>query len=229
MQNRTIMTMRIFPVIPLLLIFFAPSAGVSQTAAAAGAVSAPSTLLQPAIRDLRQTLSLLQPDKWKLPGPIHDETSADIESIRRDVESTLPPLLANADASPDSATRLLPVLRNIDALYEVLLRVTERAQLTAPQPQSAALVQSGISLEGVRRAFGGRLQDVAAAAEKQVRDLQGTVKAQQVQIAAATSAPAPTPVPCTPPVRTKPKPKASAKAAPKPSTTPTPPAATTKP
>ncbi len=153
--------------------------------------SAPSAILQPALDGLQRTLGLLRTDKWKASGEVRKEAEANIGSIRRDLESTLPPLLATADGGPDSVARMLPVFRNVEALYDVLLRVAAAGDLAAPGQQSAAIEEARARLEEGRRALGDRLQAVAVAEEQQVRDLQAAVHA--VPAAAAPVACVPQP------------------------------------
>ena len=165
-------------------------------------------------------------DKWKR-GTVRTETSDKINLIIKDLKETLPPLMAAGDAAPGMMSKQLPVSRNIDALYDVVLRVFEAARVAAPPDQIAQLDQALAGLNTARMTYGDRLQDSAIAVEKQVGDLQSTVKA-QADIKCSTPAPVMVPVcppPPTPPkVRRKPKPPATTK----PQTTPAP-ATTTSP
>lgn len=158
------------------------------------ATQSPSATLQPALDDLQQVLGSLRPDKWKGPGEMREEASANIDSIHRDLEGTLPSLLATADAAPNSVAQILPAFRNIEALYDVLLRVTEAGNLYAPNEQKQALEQTRAKLEDARRSLGERVQALAVAHEKQIHDLQAAVH---------TMATAPAPVCPAPPPPTK--------------------------
>lgn len=172
----------------------------------------PSSILQPALDALTQTLGTLRLDKWKAPVTLRDETETNIGSIRRDIDTTLPPLLASADAKPESVSQILPAFRNIEALYDVVLRVAQVARVSAPAPQSAALDQAMADLDSARRALGDRLQTAALAQEKQVADLQAALRAVP---------PPPPPAPVTPPPAPTPKkrkPKPAQKPTPAPST-----------
>jgi outer membrane biosynthesis protein TonB len=171
---------------------------------------------------VQQTVAALKLEKWKR-GTVRNETGDRIAVILRDLRDTLPPLLTAADADPGTMSKQLPVSRNVAALYDVLLRVFEAARVAAPPDQIAALDQSLAGLNTARIAFDDRLQDSLAALEKQVGDLQSTVKAQ-----AAFKCPTPPPpvVPVCPPPPT-PKPKRRPKP---PATTPqAPPTTTTTP
>ena len=153
----------------------------------------PSATLQPSLDELQHALSTLRPDKWKAPDDVRREAAANISSIRNDLETTLPPLLASADASPVSVARALPAFRNIEALYDVLLRVTGVANLSAPNQQSAALEQARASLEDGRRTFGDRLQAAALADEQRLHSLEATVRAAPPAPEPAAACPPPPP------------------------------------
>ena len=83
-----------------------------------------STQLQPALSAVRQATDLTRVDKWKR-GNIRDEAAQNISQIQKDIDVTLPPMLRDADTAPASLSKLLPISRNISALYDVLLRVVE--------------------------------------------------------------------------------------------------------
>lgn len=156
----------------------------------------PSAIMQPSLDALQQILDVLQPEKWKASGRVREETAANINSIRRDLATTLPPLLATADSTPDSVAHVLPAYRNIEALYDVLLRVTETSKLSAPSQQAVTLAKTLASLEEGRRALGEQIQAAALNRDQQLHDLQAAVRTAQ-------HAPAPAPVTCPPPPRTK--------------------------
>lgn len=113
--------------------------------------------------------------------------------MQKDLQTTLPPLLAAADAAPASAAASLPVLLNLDALYSVLLRVTIASRNSAPRPENTALEQAATLLDGARRSLGEAVLASAKASEQRVSDLQAATAQQQQaaqQQAAATKVPA---------------------------------------
>jgi hypothetical protein len=172
---------------------------------------AASGLLQPALTTVQQTVTTLRLDKWKR-GTVRDETGENINAILRDVQVTLPPLLGAADAAQGTVSSVLPVSRNINSLYDVLLRVVEAARVSAPADEIVQLQQALINLGGARRILDDRLQEAVAAQEKQIVELRGTVKVQ-----AAIKCPAPPATPAcatpTPPRKARKKPATPAKPA----------------
>lgn len=171
-----------------------PAAPPPAGAAAAPSTTLPSVLFAPAVVQVRQALTVIRPDKWKIPGPVSEETVANIGSIQHDLDYTLPGLFATADSNPASVSEVLPTYRNVEALYEVLLRVTEISTLAAPAQQSVALQQALIALETSRRTLGDQLQASAINQAHAIVALQGDLRTSQAAVVAAKAA-----VPACPP------------------------------
>lgn len=163
------------------------------------AAAAPSSLLQPSLDTVRQTLTGLRVEKWRR-GSVRDEANADINSIVVDLQQRVPGLLKDADAAPETLSKTLPVSRHVDALYDVLLRVVEAARMAAPDDQANQLRNSLQNLEKARLALDDSMEQAASSQEKQLVDLRVTVQKQ-----AAFKCPAPPPPPeCPKPVVRKP-------------------------
>ena len=174
----------------------------------------PSALLQPALDTLEQAIGVLKVEKWK-GGSVRAEAGTNVSSIMRDLQSTLPPMLKEADAAPGTMSKVLPVSRNIDALYDVVLRVVDSASVSAPGEQLAPMQDAMTGLSKARHALDDRILDMAAAREKQIGDLQVALKNQPAPVCPVAPPPPPPPAPKKPaPKKKKPKPA-------------TPPAATT--
>ena len=185
--------------------------------------------LHPALESVHKTLDALRLDKWKK-GSIRDEAGQNISQIIRDIDVNLPPLLQVADAAPGTLSKVLPVSRNVNALYDVLLRVSEASRISGPDDQAAQLQQALVTLGNARIALGNRIQGSSESLEKQVVDLRTTI---QNNAAQRTPVPVPVALPCIPPpphhTTKKTTAKPAAKPAPKPATTTTTPPATNKP
>jgi hypothetical protein len=166
---------------------------------------------------LEQTITGLQLEKWKK-GPVREEAAANISSIQRDLESTLPSLLAAADQAPGAMSKTLPVSRNVAALYDVLLRVVDSARMVAPGDQFTQLQDAMTGLEKGRHGLDDQMQDRSTTQEKQIGDLQVALKTRPVPVCPVTPPPAELP-PAKKVVPKKRKP-AAAKPAAKPATTP---------
>jgi hypothetical protein len=202
-------------------VFFPPMLCAAQTAASGGPTAsgtgpasstftpaAPSEILKPALEEVLQTVDAVKLDKWKR-GSVRDEAGNNIDAIQRYMSGTLPDLIKEGDAAPGTLSKMLPISRNIDALYDVLVHVEEAARVSAPGDQVGQLQQAMADLEKARIAFGNQLQQTAAVQEKQMVELHTTVQTQAASLKAA-AAPKPEPKCPAPPAPAKKK-KAPAK------------------
>jgi hypothetical protein len=125
----------------------------AQTAAPGGATPL-SASVRPALSQVAQTLNAVSTRRWKAPQPVRDEADGNITSIQRDLNGTLAGLLQQADSTPGSVPAAFAVYRNLDALYDTLLRVVETAELAAPENEASQLESALKSLEGARGSLG---------------------------------------------------------------------------
>lgn len=193
---------------------------------AAPAPVAPSALLQPSLDGVKQSLGALNLDKWKR-GSIREEATRDVGAILQDVQENVPPLMRDADAAPGALSKVLPLSRHIDALYDVVLRVEEAARVAAPGEQVDQLQIALKNLGDARFALDKQLLDTATAQEQQLVELHKTVLAQASFKCPVPVAPAPVPCPKPTPRRTVKKkptpPAATQQKAPAATTPPAPP------
>jgi len=175
-----------------------------------------SAIVQPALGDVQRSISGLNIARWKAPSEVRNAAQQNAASIQRDLTNTLPALLSQADASPGVVPPAFSVYRNIDALYDVLLRVNETALLAAPQNESDTLYSALQKLEAARKQLGDTILTASQEREAQLVKLQAAVNAATAVQAPAT--PAKTAVvddgpATTPPVKKKKKPAAKPPAA----------------
>jgi hypothetical protein len=168
-----------------------PAASTASPTGAAFTPAAPSDILQRSLDEVQQTVGAVKLDKWKR-GSVRDEAENNIDAIQRYMQGTLPALIKEGDAAPGTLSKVLPISRNVDALYDVLVHVVEASRVSAPGDQVGQLQQALADLEKARVIFGNQLQQTAAVQEKQMVDLRTTVQTQAVSLkAAATPPPAP--------------------------------------
>jgi TolA-binding protein len=159
--------------------------------------------------NVRQTLEGVRIDKWKR-GSIRDEADGNITTIQRDLQGTLPSLMKTADDAPTTISKVLPVSRNVDALYDVLVHIVEAARVIAPGDQVSQLQSALDKLEKARVKLDEQLEQTAASQEKQLSDLRNKIQAQAAQLHAAATPPPASACPAPAPVKKK-KPATTAK------------------
>ena len=159
----------------------------------------PSAILRPSLEILQTAIGEMTLDKWKASPAVRTEADGNLRSVQRDLASTQPPLLAAADAAPDSPAKTLPVYRNVEALYDVMLRLDAAGRLAAPSNQISALDQALASIGDARRALGDQVQANAENQEARVIHLQAALKV----VPPAPPPPPPAPDACIPPPKKK--------------------------
>ena len=159
-------------------------------------VTTASSMLKPSLAAVMDTLNGLKIDKWKK-GSVREEAEGHVESLLKDLQTNLPLLISGADSAPGQLSASIPLVKHLDAFYDVMLRVEEASRVSAPGEQVSALQQSLLQLNQARLALDDHLQDTAAAQEKRMVDLQASERAARSE-AQARAVAAAQPVPCKP-------------------------------
>lgn len=178
----------------------APATEPQPAAAVQTTVPAPTTAsgaLQPSITVVQNTLFGLKLDKWKK-GSVRDEAGQNVDALLRDLQTKLPPLLQAADAAPGALSQAMPLVKRLDAEYDVLLRIEEAARVSAPPDQINQLQLAMTSFSTARFAYDDQLQAGAVAQEKTVSDLRVALEKQKAAATPVKTA-AEAEKPCTPP------------------------------
>jgi hypothetical protein len=149
----------------------------------------PTESLRPVLVQISQTLANVNVSRWKAPGDVKNSTQQDMDSISRDLNTTLPPLLDQASASPGSVAATFAVYRNIDALYDVLLRVSQTAMLSGAQNDAVGLEGALQGLQSARKDLGNTLMDLTTAHDQELIRLR-TAAAAAAQAPAKPATPA---------------------------------------
>ena len=169
--------MRMSSKITVLLWIFSASAVCAAQGAGSAPAAAPgyADLLQPSLQMLHDTVMGLRFDRWKS-GNVREEAGRDAGSIITDVNQTLPGLVKDADAAPRSVSAALPLARNVNALYDVALRVLDAARIAAPADQANKMQDAVNTLAGVNKDVYSLLAKTASAQEAHANDLETRVK-----------------------------------------------------
>jgi len=100
---------------------------------------APCEAVRPVAAEIAAAIDTIDLDHWKLPSAGKDQMGENVDSIRLDVSSTLPGLLDQAKAVPTELAPQWLVMQNVNALYDVLVRVTTTANLAASREDASLL------------------------------------------------------------------------------------------
>lgn len=158
---------------------------------------APSAILSRSLDEVNQTVGAVRLEKWKR-GSVREEAGNNIDAIQRDMKGTLPSLLKDADGAPATLSKVLPLSRNVDALYDVLVHLVEQARVSGTGEDAGQLQQAMDDLEKSRVTLDNQILQTAAVEEKQIVDLRTTVQKQEVSLRAAATPPPPPKCPAPP-------------------------------
>ena len=174
----------VFLIFAALSLPLAAQSAAAADHASAAAPSVMSSMLRPALSQVSQAISNVDIRHWKAPKSVKEAADGDVSSIQRDLSGTLAGLMSQAEASPGSIPPSFSVYRNVDALYDTLLRVVETADLSAPDQDAMALEAALKQLEEARSDLGARILAATQAQQTEVVRL-------RTAIVRAAAAPAP--------------------------------------
>jgi hypothetical protein len=183
---------------PILLLLVALAAGAQQTTGAAPGGQPPVaytsvTELNGILSQLQQTTQNMQSDlgnmrieKWKADGATKRQTLANVESIKRNLQSALPETIAQLNNAPEDLEASFKLYRNLVVLYDYFGSVVNMAGALGSKDEFQSLDNDLTGLESARRDFAVRMQKLAASKEAELTRL-------RAQIKTLTAAPPPPP------------------------------------
>jgi hypothetical protein len=184
-NSRNVLARSLFCFLAALAVVFAPAAAGAQDAAGAHPPVAYASVneLNGIVEQLKQTAQSMQSDlaktrieKWKTDGATKRQTLANVESIQRNLQSALPETIAQLSNAPEDLGASFKLYRNLDALYDVFGSVVEAAGAFGSKDEFQSLGNDMTGLESARRAFGERVQKLAASKEDELTRLRAQVK-----------------------------------------------------
>lgn len=134
------------------------------------------TPLQQTAQSMQSDLGKMRIEKWKTDNSTKRQTLANVESIQRNLKSALPEMLTQLNNSPEDLGASFKLYRNLDALYDVFGSVVESAGAFGSKDEFQSVNNDMAGLETARRAFGERMQKLAASKEDELTRLRAQVK-----------------------------------------------------
>ncbi len=143
--------------------------------------------LEQASNLVQADLSKLKIEKWKADSGFKKQTLGNVESIRRNLQSGLPEIIAQLRNSPEDLTASFKLYRNLDALYGVLGSVAESVGAFGSKDEFQGLSNDLSAFERARHSFADRMESLTVSKESELNQLRTQVKTLQ----AAAPPPAP--------------------------------------
>jgi hypothetical protein len=134
------------------------------------------TQLQKTSQSMQADLGQTRIEKWKTGASTKQETLANVQSLQRNLQSALPEIITQLNNSPEDLGTSFKLYRNLDALYDVFGSVVESAGAFGSKEEFQSLSNDMTGLENARRAFGERVQKLAASKEDELTRLRAQIK-----------------------------------------------------
>jgi len=137
------------------------------------------TELNQASETITGDLAKVRVEKWKADGDTKRQSLANLESIRRNLQTALPGMVSQLNAAPDSLSQTFKVYRNVGALYDVLANLAESAGAFGSKDEFQSLSNDTSTVEKARRDLADRMDKLAAAKDTEIATLHTQVQALQ--------------------------------------------------
>ncbi len=118
-------------------------------------------------------------EKWKADSATKRDIQGNVESLRRNLQSALPEIIAQLTNAPEDLAASFKLYRNLDALYDVFGQVVESAGAFGSKDEFQNLSNDMSALQSARRALGERMQNLATAKEGELTRLRNQLKTTQ--------------------------------------------------
>jgi hypothetical protein len=132
--------------------------------------------LQETAQSMQSDLQKMRIEKWKTDGATKRQTESNVESLKRNLQSALPEMIAQLNNAPEDAGASFKLYRNLDALYDVFGSVVESAGAFGSKDEFQSLSNDMSGLESARRSLGERVQKLTAGKEDELKRLRAQVK-----------------------------------------------------
>jgi hypothetical protein len=127
--------------------------------------------LEQTSQSIQRDLPALRIEKWRTDANTKQGSQADVASIQRNLQTALPELVAGLRTSPESLSPTFKLYRNLDALYDVFLSLTESTGAFGSRSEYQALQNDLNSLESSRRMFADRMAALSDSKESELTKL----------------------------------------------------------
>jgi hypothetical protein len=135
--------------------------------------------LRPALAQAGSALSQVRIDHWKLSRESKEQLRGDADSIQRDLTTQLPGLFQAAQQSPTALEPQLNIMHNVDALYDVLVRIATTANLAGGKADIDILDNAVLRLESARKAAASQVLQAASLQDQEIVKLRTSLQATQ--------------------------------------------------
>ena len=163
----------------------APGAPASMQTAPMPDISSTLGRLNQVVEQSRVDLARLRVDKWKTDSSIKRQAESNTDSIQRNLTTALPTIVQQVRANPGSLSASFKLYRNLNALYDVMVSLTESAGAFGSKDEYQALNNDTANLDNLRRSLADQVEAMANSRDIEVAQLQSRARQTAAQTVAA--------------------------------------------
>ena len=135
--------------------------------------------LQAAASQTAIAIEHLRIEKWKADGESKRQAQSNADSVQRNLTSALPGMIEGTRSAPQNLSADFNLYRNLNALYDVLVSLTESAGAFGPKADYEGLAQQLQVIESVRRDLGDALERLTSSMQNELEQLRAQIRTQQ--------------------------------------------------
>jgi len=136
-------------------------------------------------KNTQADLAKLRIEKWKASGSDKKQALAYVDSIQRNLQGALPEMISQLRNAPEDLPASFKLYRNLEALYPVLDRIAEGAQMFGSKDDVQAISNDLNALDGTRKQLAERIENLSSSKETELERLRTQLKTLQAQVEAA--------------------------------------------
>jgi len=133
--------------------------------------------LEESSKNTQADLVKLRIEHWKTSTASKKETLNKVDSIQRDLQGTLPGVIAQLRAAPEDLPLTFKLYRNLDALCDVVGSVAEDTGAFGTKDELQSLSTDLNGFDGTRKQLAQRMESLSAAKEAEILRLRTALQA----------------------------------------------------
>jgi hypothetical protein len=170
--------------------------------------------LQSTAQQANLDLGHMRIEKWKADNDSKRQAQSNADSVQRNLTTALPGLIDGVRSAPQDLNAEFKLYRNLNALYDVFISLTESAGAFGSRSDYDTLAQHLNVIDSVRHDMGTAIENLTASTQSELAQLRNEVVTLQQKAAVVAAPPKKVVVDDTEPAKKPPAHKK--KAAPKP-------------
>jgi len=138
--------------------------------------------LEASSKSTQADLSALRIERWKTNGASKKETITKVDSIQRNLQGTLPEVIAQLRAAPEDLPTTFRLYRILDALCSVVGSVAEDTGAFGSKDELQAMSNDLNGFDGTRKQLAQRMESLSASKEAEIIRLRTELKTAQAAV-----------------------------------------------